>query len=373
MSNLIDLLPYAEQIPLKLRAVFEQYGYKKYIMSNFEPYDLYWENRNFIKSEGIITFTAANGRLMALRPDVTTSIIKHAAMSEQPEKLYYIENVFRTDHQTKDFREIRQMGLEYIGGEQGYAEAEVVFLALQSLQTLGTDYRLNLNHMGLIEGVLEYVGAEEAVSDDIKMAIKQKNPHDIAMIAQQAGVRAEKIQFLTSFTALCGDFQSVLAQLKGFAVNETMRAAVAELEGLVCAVSAFAPSPNMQFDVSVINDMDYYNGTVFRGYIKESPSSVLSGGRYDNMMKRFGKEQCALGFGLYLGELDRAFYASPEYDADVYLYQNGFAADAVAAAVKALTEKGLRVYTGAQKEPPVRVKTVYEMTGAGAMEVAAND
>lgn len=373
MRNLIDTLPYAEQIPLKLRAIFEQYGYKKYIMSNFEPYDLYWENRNFIQSEGIITFTAANGRLMALRPDVTTSIIKHAAMDDQPEKLYYIENVFRTDHQTKDYKEIRQMGLEYIGGEQGYAEAEVVFLALQSLQTLGTEYRLNLNHMGLIEGVLEYVGADEAVSARIKTAIKQKNSHDIAMIARDAGVCEEKIHFLCAFVSVCGAFPDVLIALKEFAVNAKMGTAIAELQSLVRAVGAFAPSPNMQFDSSVINDMDYYNGTVFRGYIKEAPSSVLSGGRYDNMMKRFGKEQCALGFALYLGELDRAFYASPEYDADVYLYQNGFASEDVAAAVKSLTEKGLRVYAGAQKNPPVAVKSVYEMTGAGVREVTAND
>ena len=88
-------LPKDEQVPLLLRGLFEQRGYRRYRMSNFEAYDLYRENKNFLESEGIITFTDASGRLMALKPDVTMSIVKHTKPDAVSSKLYYVENVFR--------------------------------------------------------------------------------------------------------------------------------------------------------------------------------------------------------------------------------------------------------------------------------------
>lgn len=372
MSELIELLPFSEQISLRLRGVFEQYGYKKYSMSNFEPYDLYSENRNFIQSEGIITFTGANNRLMALRPDVTTSIIKHSLPNGQPEKLYYLENVFRTDAQTKDYKEVSQMGLEYIGGDKDYAQLEVVFLALQSLAALDTDYWLNINHMGLIEGVLESVGLEGELAEQVKSEIKQKNSHDIVGLARVAGLSEDKIQQLIDFVSLCGDFRSCFSLLKAFDMNEKIGSALLELYELEQGLEILMPSAKIQFDASVINDMDYYNGMVFRGYINAAPRAVLSGGRYDNMMKRFQKEQSALGFALYLGEIDRAFYSSREYDADIYLYQNNFEPREVASVLQHFIKKGMSVYVGDEREPHVSVRHRYEMTENGAREVLDN-
>ena len=80
-------LPKDEQVPLLLRGLFEQRGYRRYRMSNFEAYDLYRENKNFLESEGIITFTDASGRLMALKPDVTMSIVKHTKPDAVSSKL----------------------------------------------------------------------------------------------------------------------------------------------------------------------------------------------------------------------------------------------------------------------------------------------
>lgn len=130
-------LPKDEQVPLLLRGLFEQRGYRRYRMSNFEAYDLYRENKNFLESEGIITFTDASGRLMALKPDVTMSIVKHTKPDAVSSKLYYVENVFRLAPQSGEYREISQMGLEFIGGQGGYAEAEAVELAVRSLAAIG--------------------------------------------------------------------------------------------------------------------------------------------------------------------------------------------------------------------------------------------
>ncbi len=99
-------LPKEEQIPLELRGLYEKYGYRRFRMGKFESYDLYRENKNFLESDGIITFTELSGKLMTLKPDGTISIVKSSRGKTQPQKLYYAENVFRLDTANKEYREI---------------------------------------------------------------------------------------------------------------------------------------------------------------------------------------------------------------------------------------------------------------------------
>ena len=85
-----------ERVALALRELYAGYGYRPYRMSKFEEYDLYSRHKDFLVSDGVITFTDTNGKLMALKPDVTLSIIKNSAdRPDLTEKLYYSENVYR--------------------------------------------------------------------------------------------------------------------------------------------------------------------------------------------------------------------------------------------------------------------------------------
>ena len=105
-----------EKIIFTLRALYSKYGYSRYKMSNFEEYDLYVRNKDFLVSDRIITFTDTNGALMALKPDVTLSIIKSSKDEKGlVQKLYYNENVFRASDDSSGFKEIMQAGLECIG------------------------------------------------------------------------------------------------------------------------------------------------------------------------------------------------------------------------------------------------------------------
>ena len=119
-----DALPRDVRLQFALRALYEKYGYGLYRMGKFEPYDMYRENKNFLRGENIITFTNPNGILMALKPDVTLSIVKHTKPETKTQKLFYHENVFRREKNNREYGEIWQMGLEFIGGGNGYAEAE---------------------------------------------------------------------------------------------------------------------------------------------------------------------------------------------------------------------------------------------------------
>ena len=142
MDSLTDILPADEMLPLRLRALFENHGYRRFRVGKFESYDMYMENRSFLRSEGIITFTNAQGRLMALKPDVTLSIVKNVKPDDGTQKYFYNESVFRIEHRGEEYREISQMGIEYLGADTDYAQAEVVLLALESLSAIGEEIAL---------------------------------------------------------------------------------------------------------------------------------------------------------------------------------------------------------------------------------------
>ena len=112
----LNVLRPQERASLQLRLLYEQEGFRKYHMGRFEEYGLYQENRRFLSSEQVITFTDLDGRLLALKPDVTLSIAKNAQVGPGGcGRYYYQENVYRPSQESHTFREISQMGLECIG------------------------------------------------------------------------------------------------------------------------------------------------------------------------------------------------------------------------------------------------------------------
>ena len=144
----LEILKPQERVSLQLRVLYEQAGYRKYHMGRFEEYGLYQENLRFLSSEQVITFTDLDGRLLALKPDVTLSIAKNAQPAQgECERYYYAENVYRPSQESHTFREISQMGLECIGAVDTAAMVQVVSLALSSLELTGEPFALELSHM----------------------------------------------------------------------------------------------------------------------------------------------------------------------------------------------------------------------------------
>ena len=137
----LKMLKPQERISLQLRLLYEQMGYRKYHMGRFEEYGLYQENRRFLPSEQVITFTDLDGRLLALKPDVTLSIAKNAQPAkDECQRYYYCENVYRPSQESHTFREISQMGLECIGCVEDPDMVQTVSRSLQSHALTGVLY-----------------------------------------------------------------------------------------------------------------------------------------------------------------------------------------------------------------------------------------
>ena len=357
MDTIAKLLPRAELLPLKLRDLYETYGYSKYTVSKFEPYDIYSENKSFLGNESIITFTDPSGRLMALKPDITLGMIKNIAPDMSSRKLYYCENVFRTDRSSGEFAEIRQTGLEYIGGDSRYAECEVVHLAMLSLEAIGEECVIAVSHMGYVSSLLDSYGFDDSLKRRIIEAVRHKDEAGIVQAASDAGLGDGDTKKLCDALLLYGNCRDTAQRMLAAARTEAMREAAAELGQLCDSLGGFGGKMcRLTADLSVINDFDYYNGLVMRGYIRSIPRSVLSGGRYDAMMRRLGKPQSAIGFALYLGELDRYLHDAKEYDADVLLVCGDAPARRVAEEVQRLTSEGFSVIAKQEDDGGVRVK-----------------
>ncbi|MDR2599436.1 MAG: ATP phosphoribosyltransferase [Oscillospiraceae bacterium] len=137
-----NILRYEEKIALMLRSLYAENGYEQYKMSRFEEYEFYSKNKSYLPSGEILTFTDTDGRLMALRPDVTLSIVKGLKNDNSQKKLYYDENIYRSDGSV--FKEQLQVGLEYIGDIDDNKIEEVLSLAKKSLDIIADGRKTHL-------------------------------------------------------------------------------------------------------------------------------------------------------------------------------------------------------------------------------------
>ncbi|MEA4898872.1 ATP phosphoribosyltransferase regulatory subunit [Bacillota bacterium Meth-B3] len=351
-----------EQVTLELRAMYERHGYRKYRMSKFEAYELYLENINFLKSRSIITFNGPDGRVLALRPDVTLSIVKNTrADRASSEKFYYLENVYRLDKASGAYREIAQLGLEYLGARDAYATSEVLMLAARTLNTIDPAGRMQLSHVGFLQSLMEGLGVTGEGRGELARSIRRKNAHELAATARALGLPPAATELLEGAAALSGAFRETLARARAFAITPSQTAALDELEAVGAALEARGAAQGLTLDFSLLGDMDYYSGVAFQGYVPGVPRAVLAGGGYAALLARFGRDIDAIGFAVYLNELSFLYERGDVDDVDVLLiYGEADAPERVARAAGRLIERGLRVRC--ERRPPRELRAGRQMT-----------
>lgn len=330
-------------ISRRLRELYRRHGYSHYRMSRFEPYDLYARNKRFLVNEDILTFTDTDGRLMALRPDVTLSIAKNAAPPGGPlQKVYYHETVYRTSPAGPGFREIPQTGLECMGDLDDYAMGEVLALAARSLAAISGGYILDLGHMGLVSAAL--AGIEPEAAKGILRELGRRNIPAIRALCARSGAARERTEALCRMADLYGSPGQVLPQLERLLPGAAAEAALEQLKLLCSMLAAVGLDRGLRLDLSLVNDTGYYTGVLFQGCLPQLAGPVLSGGRYDNLLKRLGKAGGAIGFAVYLDQLDRLFPTPQSPAADtLLLYREGDDPVAVAAMAEDLAAQGCGV------------------------------
>ncbi|MBE6616556.1 MAG: hypothetical protein E7627_01240 [Ruminococcaceae bacterium] len=331
-----------ERAILALRALYGGYGYTQYKMSKFEEYDLYVRNKNFLISDNIITFTDTNGKLMALKPDVTLSIIKNSKdEAGKLDKVYYNENVYRVSGATNSFKEIMQVGLECIGDIDEYCIYEVLMLAARSLKTISDDCELDISHLGIVSEVLDNIGLFGEARSQVLRLIGDKNTHDIKKVCLENGVDEQGAELLQSLVSIYGKPSDVIPKLKATYKGVVAEESISTLESIVSLLDKNGLGNMLRIDFSVVSDLSYYNGIVFKGFINGVPTSVLSGGQYDKLLKKMKRTSRAIGFAVYLDMLERLNDSGNEYDVDtVVFYDDSVSLHKISDAVDSVAKMG---------------------------------
>jgi ATP phosphoribosyltransferase regulatory subunit len=296
-----SILKFDEKAVFTLRELYIKHGYRQFKMSKFEEYDLYSENKDFLVSDGVITFNDTNGKLLALKPDVTLSIIKNAKDTNgQAQKFYYNENVYRISESSHTYKEIMQTGLECIGNITEKEVLEVTSLAAESLKAISENFVLHVAHIGLVNALLEEYGVEKSLQGAVLKAISEKNTGEIKKLLTDS--QFESLKCLVKTYPSSDD---TLNALKNVCVKDESRAILNELSLLYESLCTLGYKEHVNVDFSILRRDGYYSGIVFKGYVSGIASKVLSGGQYDNLMHRMGRNSSALGFAVYLDTLER--------------------------------------------------------------------
>ena len=329
-----------ERASFALRELYAARGYSQYKMSKFEEYDLYVRNKDYLISDRVITFTDSDGRLLALKPDVTLSIIKNGRDRAGVQKVYYGENVYRSSGDGV-FREIPQVGLECIGDVDAYCLTEVLTLAARSLQRLSPEAVLCISHLGIPERLLDCMEFSPAGREEALAFLGEKNLHELTALCRKEGVEPKKQHALARLLRIHGSPGEVLPELRGLLGGLIPVQQLDELQSILEPFAGTELETLIKVDFSVACNMKYYNGIVFSGFLRGVPSAILTGGQYDRLMEKLGRKARAVGFAVYLDLLELLPETPRSTDVDtLLLYEADSTPAQISSAVELLQRDG---------------------------------
>lgn len=298
------------EIRKKIEDMFLNEGYVQIEPSIFEDIDIFEHVNKRLKKESMVKVIGGNSEVLILRPDITTNIIKNLIPRWQEGlklKLFYNSSVYR-NQETVNIREIRQMGIEYLGEDSLKADKEVILLALKIMDSFDSRFILEMSNSKYINGLLKEVDVEESDKRYIKDLIYRKNRQELVSCIGALNVPKSISDTLASIIDLQGDIETVVEKSKLYHMNDEMMEALDETKTICKVIEEKGYKSNVQVDMSMVTELDYYDGLIFKGYMPQSYKSIISGGRYDSFTKILGKEVSAIGFSIDMDELTEINY-----------------------------------------------------------------
>jgi ATP phosphoribosyltransferase regulatory subunit len=291
-------------------SVFDGWGYEEMATPAVDYYALFERGMGRDEARRSFRFTDADGRLLALRPDVTSSVARAAATlfagAPRPLRFCYAASVFRQRPRSHAEwrRQGRQLGCELIGAGGGDADLEVLAIAAEVLERLGLggSYRVTLNHVGVFNGVAGQLGLEAEAREEMRRLIDSRDAAALEGFLKSQGrseataARAGRLVPLAGGRALPDGARELFS-------NARSRAALDELERLRAVVESLGLGGGFSVDLADVSGLDYYTGAVFKIYVGGAGARVGGGGRYDELTANFGRREPAVGFVLDLDAL----------------------------------------------------------------------
>ena len=298
------------ELKREIEDMFLNEGYSHIDPPSFESLDNFIYLYKKIKKESMVKVLNGGSDVLILRHDNTTNIIKNLIPRWQQGmelKLFYNSTVFRNSPNL-DIKEIKQLGVEYLGSSDLKADIEVICLALNILNKFNHDFILEISNSKYISGLFEAINIDEAEKRQLKDLIYRKNRFELVDYTKKLNLSKEIRDCLLNIFELQGDILEIVDKAQYYYTNKDMEESLQELIVLRNSIEEEGYLKYVHFDLSMITELDYYDGVIFKGYYPDYFKDIISGGRYDSFTEDFGQKVPAMGFSLDLDELIKIYF-----------------------------------------------------------------
>ena len=286
-------------------SVFAAFGYKEVETPTFEYYDCFSGVDGQISQEGMFKFFDEQGRILTLRPDITTSIARMAATKQEekqrPLRFCYTGNVFRADRtEGVRQREFTQSGIELIGSDRPEADAEVIAAAIEAALACGIEeLHMEIGQVAFFAGLTEQAGLNADDIEKLRERIDSKDTSGIKAIIKNLDMAEDVKALMIELPYLFGD-ESVIDKADVSGLNGKSKAALDNIRRIYELLCLYGLEDYVSIDLGMLQSIDYYTGSIFKCYTHGVGFPICAGGRYDTLMEKFGKKEGAVGvaFGI---------------------------------------------------------------------------
>ncbi len=295
-------------IASKLHHVLELYGYHDIETPVFEYFDIFNRDKGSASSNEMYKFFDRENNTLVLRPDMTPSIARCVAKyyydEDLPIRLCYQGNTYKNIHNLQGkLKEKTEIGAELVNDDSSAADAEIVAAVIDSFLASGLrEFQIEVGNVNFFKGLTAAAGCPEDVTDRLRGFIHNKNSFGLSEYVKTLSLSREAENAFLSFGNLFGGME-MLKRAKTIVINEISQEAILRLEKLYTALSYYGYEKYISFDLGMLSRYEYYTGIIFRGYTYGTGDAIVKGGRYNNLLKQFGKDAPAIGFGLNIDEL----------------------------------------------------------------------
>jgi ATP phosphoribosyltransferase regulatory subunit len=286
-----------------LLAEFDNAGFERVITPAFEYEEVLALGLGAAARAATVRFVEpSSGQVVALRPDITPQIARLIATrfrdKKGPVRLCYEGTVVRLDRAARGQRELSQAGVELAGVAAPDGDAEVIALGVEALSAVGLARpTIDLGHLGLAREVLASLALPAPALEEARRCIAKRDGAGLEVVLRAAKGAKAAVAFARRLPELSGA-PSLLASAVREAPTAGIKSAIVDLSAIVAAVEKRRVDARLHVDLGEVRGFDYYTGVRFQAFVDGAPDAVLRGGRYDDLLARYGRESPAVGFAV---------------------------------------------------------------------------
>lgn len=324
-----DVLPRQCANKMKTEAaiadVFESYGYLVAETPVMQFYDAFNTPSGKIPQETMFKFFDAEGRILVLRPDITTCLARMVACKLDdgvyPKRLYYCGKVFRfLDQNTAGEREFCQAGIELFGAKSDLADAEVICCAIEALRAAGLEkFQIEIGQVDFYKAIVAQAGLSEEDSEALRVLMDKKDSLAINEFLQNKPINSDLAALLETLPSMFGG-PEIFERLDATLLNEQAKEAIRNVKQVYSILADYGYEAYISIDLSLVQGINRYTGMIFKGITHGIGYSICAGGRYDGLTGEFGTELSAVGMAIgtdrLLTVLSRQNLLEPVWGAD---------------------------------------------------------